>query len=47
MTKLIFKTERLTLRHIGPDDYDAVFAMNAIYDLVKNTGSWAYPPDPN
>ncbi len=47
MTKLIFKTERLTLRHIGPDDYDAVFAMNAIYDLVKNTGSWAYPPDPD
>lgn len=43
----LLTTKRLTLRHIAPDDYDAVFAMNQIYDLVKNTGSWAFPPDPD
>ncbi len=43
----IFKIDDIALRHVHPDDYDALFALNAIWDIVKNTGSWSYPPDPD
>ena len=43
----IFKMDDISLRHVHPDDYDALFALNAIWDIVKNTGSWSYPPDPD
>src|SRR6056300_1631494 len=43
----IFKIDDIALRHVHPDDYNALFALNAIWDIVKNTGSWSYPPDPD
>ena len=39
------RTERLTLRPLGPQDFDAVWEMASDEGLVRMKATWPYPPD--
>ncbi len=40
-------TERLVMRRARAEDYDAIHALVDDFDVVKMTGSWPFPPDPD
>ena len=35
----------ITYREVGPQDFDALFALVSIWDVTRNLGSWSWPPD--
>lgn len=39
------RTERLWMRRAQPDDLDALHAIHADFDVVRQTASWPWPPD--
>ncbi len=43
----ILRTERLVLRDASQSDIDATHAIASDLDVVRNTGSWPWPPDPD
>ncbi len=40
-------TARLTLRHMCPDDYAAIFEIVSRFEVVKNLAKWPHPADPS
>ncbi len=42
----ILRTERLVLRDASKSDIKATHAIASDFDVVRNTGSWPWPPDP-
>ena len=41
----ILRTERLVLREATSADIDAAHAIASDFDVVRNTGTWPWPPD--
>ena len=39
--------DNLELRKIDVSDFEAFHSMMSEYDVVKMTGSWPWPPDPD
>lgn len=42
----ILTTARLTLRPLGPGDAAALHEIASIWEVVRQLGSWPWPPDP-
>lgn len=42
----MIRTARLTLRPLGPDDFAALHDIVSDWQVVRQLGSWPWPPDP-
>ncbi len=43
----ILRTRRLWMRDAGPEDIPAIQPLVTDYQVIRNTGSWPWPPDPD